>query len=66
MLCVQDRAVNYKEAIKRMLKAGEYRLIVNLDDVRSYDREFCDGLASYISYRLPGQPTDGRAKMIDF
>ena len=37
--------MNYKEAIKKMLKAGEARLIVNLDDLRDYDRAFCDGCA---------------------
>lgn len=35
--------MNYREAIKKMLKTGECRLIVNLDDLRSYNREFCDG-----------------------
>ncbi|GAA5860021.1 hypothetical protein JCM1840_001844 [Sporobolomyces johnsonii] len=34
----------YKTAVQKMVQARERRLIVNLDDLRDYDREFCDGL----------------------
>lgn len=40
---VQRLATNYKDAIKKMLRNDERRLIVNLDDLRDYNREFCDG-----------------------
>lgn len=36
-------AFNYKDAVKRMLRLGERRLIVNLDDLRDYNRAYCDG-----------------------
>ena len=35
--------MNYKPAVRKMCDARERRLIVNLDDLRDYDREFCDG-----------------------
>jgi DNA replication licensing factor MCM3 len=34
---------NYRESIKRMLDLEQVRLIVNLDDVRDYDRTYADG-----------------------
>lgn len=34
---------NYREAIKRMLEIEQVRLIVNLDDLRDYDRVYADG-----------------------
>lgn len=34
---------NYREAVKRMLDNEQVRLIVNLDDVRDYDRVYADG-----------------------
>ncbi|KAI5477407.1 hypothetical protein MNV49_006398 [Pseudohyphozyma bogoriensis] len=37
-------STNYKEAIQKMVKADKVRLIVNIDDLRIYNREFCDGL----------------------
>lgn len=42
-LCAQDLATNYKHAIEHMLKIGSRRLIVNLDDLRDYDRSVSDG-----------------------
>jgi DNA replication licensing factor MCM3 len=39
-------AVNYRDSIKRMLRMGERRLVVNLDDLRDYKRELCDGWAA--------------------
>jgi DNA replication licensing factor MCM3 len=35
--------MNYKNAVQKMVQARERRLIINLDDLRDYDREFCDG-----------------------
>ncbi|KAF7437172.1 MCM DNA helicase complex subunit [Pleurotus ostreatus] len=35
---------NYKDEIHRMLRTDKSRLIVNLDDLRDYNREFTDGL----------------------
>ncbi|GAA5970995.1 hypothetical protein JCM3765_002288 [Sporobolomyces pararoseus] len=37
-------STNYKNAVQKMVQARERRLIINLDDLRDYDREFCDGL----------------------
>jgi DNA replication licensing factor MCM3 len=36
-------SVDYKQAIQKLVRAGECRLVVNLDDLRDYDRSFCDG-----------------------
>ncbi|KAG6837868.1 MCM DNA helicase complex subunit [Arthromyces matolae] len=41
---------NYKDDIHRMLRNDHTRLIVNIDDLRDYNREFADGLLK--------QPTD--------
>ncbi|KAG6866886.1 hypothetical protein C0991_008823 [Blastosporella zonata] len=41
---------NYKDDIHRMLRGDHTRLIVNIDDLRDYNREFADGLLK--------QPTD--------
>lgn len=38
-------SMHYRSSVKKMLDAQERRLIVNLDDLRDYDREFCDGCA---------------------
>lgn len=35
--------MNYKQSVQKMIQARERRLIINLDDLRDYDREFCDG-----------------------
>ncbi|ORY32621.1 MCM2/3/5 family-domain-containing protein [Naematelia encephala] len=35
---------NYREAIRRMLDIEQVRLIVNLDDLRDYDRTYADGI----------------------
>ncbi|GAA5840603.1 hypothetical protein JCM5353_002082 [Sporobolomyces roseus] len=37
-------SMNYKQSVQKMIQARERRLIINLDDLRDYDREFCDGL----------------------
>lgn len=39
-------SVNYKDAIQKMKRAGGRRLIVNIDDIREWNREFCDGCVS--------------------
>lgn len=35
---------NYRESIRQMLDLEQNRLIVNLDDLRDYDRSYADGL----------------------
>ncbi|KAL0950726.1 hypothetical protein HGRIS_007502 [Hohenbuehelia grisea] len=35
---------NYRDDIHRLLRTEESRLIVNIDDLRDYNREFADGL----------------------
>ncbi|WFD05949.1 DNA helicase [Malassezia vespertilionis] len=37
-------ASDYRSAIKRMLNADGRRLVVNLDEVRTYNRDYADGL----------------------
>jgi len=37
----------YKTAVRKMCEAQERRLVINLDDLRDYDREFCDGCALF-------------------
>lgn len=36
------RKPNYSELVKSMLEKGERRLVVNVDDLRDYNRKFCD------------------------
>lgn len=45
MMPEQTRAVNYRDQVKRMLSRSERRLIVNVDDLRDYNRAYCDGRA---------------------
>lgn len=40
---MQERPFNYKQEIRKMLQATERRLIVNLDDLRDYNRSLADG-----------------------
>jgi DNA replication licensing factor MCM3 len=50
-LDVQDSSLyNYHDDILRMIRTEQTRLIVNIDDLRDYNREFSDGLLK--------QPTD--------
>jgi DNA replication licensing factor MCM3 len=44
---------DYKGDILRMLRADKTRLIVNLDDLRDYNREFADGLLKQPVEYLP-------------
>ncbi|KAM0787560.1 MCM DNA helicase complex subunit [Microbotryomycetes sp. NB124-2] len=37
-------STDYRQAITKMVQQDKRRLIVNLDDLREYDREYCDGL----------------------
>lgn len=39
-----DVATNHKEGIRRMLQSGSTRLVVSLDEIREYDREFWNGI----------------------
>lgn len=40
----QSGATDYRSAIRRMLAADERRLVVNIDDLRAYNREYAAGL----------------------
>ncbi|WVW83594.1 hypothetical protein I302_105615 [Kwoniella bestiolae CBS 10118] len=44
---------NYRESIKRMLDLEQVRLIVNLDDLRDYERTYADGLLLQPTQYLP-------------
>ncbi|KAG6868555.1 hypothetical protein C0993_001251 [Termitomyces sp. T159_Od127] len=44
---------NYKDDIHRMLRNDHTRLIVNIDDLRDYNREFADGLLKHPTDFLP-------------
>nr|XP_018263376.1 minichromosome maintenance protein 3 [Kwoniella dejecticola CBS 10117]OBR85534.1 minichromosome maintenance protein 3 [Kwoniella dejecticola CBS 10117] len=44
---------NYRESIKRMLDLEQVRLIVNLDDLRDYERSYADGLLLQPTSYLP-------------
>ncbi|KAK4333914.1 DNA replication licensing factor MCM3 [Rhodotorula toruloides] len=46
-------SMHYRSSVKKMLDAQERRLVVNLDDLRDYDREFCDGLLKEPAAWLP-------------
>lgn len=43
-LISESAVYNYADDIYRMLRADQTRLIVNIDDLRDYNREFADGL----------------------
>lgn len=38
--------MNYRDSIARMLRLGERRLVVNLDDLRDYKADLCRGYVS--------------------
>ncbi|KIY47064.1 MCM-domain-containing protein [Fistulina hepatica ATCC 64428] len=40
----ENQVYNYRDDIARMLRQDETRLIVNIDDLRDFRREFADGL----------------------
>ncbi|PLW53256.1 hypothetical protein PCANC_07484 [Puccinia coronata f. sp. avenae] len=40
----ETRKPNYRILVRKMVEKGERRLIVNLDDLRDYNREYCDRL----------------------
>ncbi|KAF8898462.1 ATP dependent DNA helicase [Infundibulicybe gibba] len=44
---------NYKDDIQRMLRLEQTRLMVNIDDLRDYNREYADGLLKYPFEYLP-------------
>lgn len=49
-----DSAVyNYKDEIHRMLRADQTRLVVNIDDLRDFKREYADGLLKNPFDHLP-------------
>ncbi|KAH9891007.1 ATP dependent DNA helicase [Cubamyces lactineus] len=43
-LDAETELYNYRDDIARMLRLDERRLIINIDDLRDYRREFADGL----------------------
>ena len=43
-LDAETNLYNYRDDIARMLRNDERRLIVNIDDLRDYKRDFADGL----------------------
>lgn len=43
-LALSSASFNYKDDLMRLLTTEATRLIVNIDDLRGYDREFADGL----------------------
>jgi len=49
----QSGATDYRSAIRRMLAADERRLVVNVDDLRSYNREYAAGLLDEPNDFLP-------------
>lgn len=44
---------NYKDDIARLLRQDETRLIINIDDLRDYNREYADGLLKQPMDYLP-------------
>ncbi|EGO04758.1 hypothetical protein SERLA73DRAFT_82495 [Serpula lacrymans var. lacrymans S7.3] len=44
---------NYKDDIARMIQRDQTRLVVNIDDLRDYNREFADGLLKHPVDFLP-------------
>ncbi|WFD41692.1 DNA helicase [Malassezia psittaci] len=49
----QSGDFNYRSAVRNMLAEDKRRLVVNLDDVRSYNREFAQGLLDEPNSYLP-------------
>ena len=43
----------YQDAVRRMLRMDARRLIINIDDLRSYNREFATGLLNEPNEFLP-------------
>jgi DNA replication licensing factor MCM3 len=39
----ENTSHNYRDQVLRMLRLEEVRLIVNLDDLRDYNRDYADG-----------------------
>ena len=52
-LTADGQHFDYRQSIGRMLSQDETRLIVNIDDLRGYNREFSDGLLKDPSEFLP-------------
>ena len=48
-----SNTVNYHDGVLRMLRMDARRLIVNIDDLRSYNREFATGLLNEPNEYLP-------------
>jgi DNA replication licensing factor MCM3 len=48
-----DTETDYKEKIKKLIDSGERRLIVSVDDLRAYNRSYCDNLLKTPADYLP-------------
>lgn len=48
---LQNANHNYRDQVLRMLRLEEVRLIVNLDDLRDYNRDYADGYVHLVCYR---------------
>ncbi|KAJ3784282.1 MCM2/3/5 family-domain-containing protein [Lentinula aff. detonsa] len=44
LLAPEDNVYNYQKDIATMIRKNQTRLIVNIDDLRDYNREYADGL----------------------
>ncbi|KIK71425.1 hypothetical protein GYMLUDRAFT_235744 [Collybiopsis luxurians FD-317 M1] len=44
LLAPEDNVYNYQQDIATMIRKDQTRLIVNIDDLRDYNREYADGL----------------------
>lgn len=40
---IQVGSIDYKDDIKKLLRQDRTRLVVSLDDLRTYNREYADG-----------------------
>ena len=49
----QSGAVDYRTAVRQMLASEACRLIVSIDDVRVYNRDYADGLLNAHNGYLP-------------
>ncbi|KAA1468488.1 ATP dependent DNA helicase [Dentipellis sp. KUC8613] len=52
-LTSESAIYNYKDDILRMLRLDQTRLIINIDDLRDYKRDFADGLLKHPVEFLP-------------
>ncbi|CDO70223.1 hypothetical protein BN946_scf184942.g23 [Trametes cinnabarina] len=63
-LDAETELYNYRDDIGRMLRQDERRLIINIDDLRDYRRDFADGLLKQPVDYLPALE-DALAKVVE-